>query len=128
MFASSANRLSRQWVDRLATYRNHHNDEHLEALIFEALRYAGFALEEPLSRSDYWSKAPLARRVAVLLFLVDRGAVNRVHKHGRTRFEAAEDAETWAAGQTSLAPYLAPTLEFIAALRSDRNCRSRRNG
>lgn len=128
VFASSANRLSRQWVDRLATYRNHRNDEHLEALIFESLRYAGFTLEEPLSRSDYWSKAPLARRVAVLLFLVDRGVVNRVHKNGRTRFEAVENAETWAAGQASLAPYLAPTLELIAALRSDRNCRSRRSG
>ena len=77
MPASSVRDLSRQWTDRLASYRRHRNDEHLEALVEEALRYTGLHLENELSSSPYWSHAPLSRRVAVLLFLVDRGIVNR---------------------------------------------------
>src|SRR3954468_18016844 len=115
--ARSPRALSRQWVGRLAAYRHHRNDEHREALIEEALRFAGFQLESDLSESSYWSQAPLARRVAVLLFLVDRAAVNRSSWHGRIVYEASPDAETWAAAQPALAPYLAPTLELIAALR-----------
>ena len=37
---------------------------------------------------------------------------------GRIIYEAAPHAEPWAAAQPSLAPYLAPTLELIAALRN----------
>src|SRR5262245_25447351 len=81
--ASSVCARSRQWVGRLAPYRHHRNDEHREALVEEALRYAGFHLEHELSNSSYWASAPLARRVAVLLFLVDRGAVDRVVRDGR---------------------------------------------
>ncbi|MHC5539894.1 hypothetical protein ACYOEI_16870, partial [Singulisphaera rosea] len=117
MSASSVRDLSRQWIDHLAPYRRHRNDEHLEALVEDALRYTGFHLEHDLSDSEYWAKAPLARRVAVLLFLVDRGIVLRVSANGRRTFEPVDSAETWVSKQETLAPYLTPTLEFIAALR-----------
>ena len=116
--ARSPRALARQWVGRLAPYRQHKNDEHREALIEEAARFAGFQLESDLSESAYWAEAPLARRVAVLLFLVDRGAVNRTAFRGRVVYEATPDAEAWAASQPSLAPYLGPTLELVSALRN----------
>jgi hypothetical protein len=116
--ARSPRALSRQWIGRLAAYRHHRNDKHREALIEEALRFAGFQLESDLAASPYWSQAPLARRVAVLLFLIDRGVANRAAWHGRIMYEATPDAETWAAAQPALAPYLGPTLELIAALRN----------
>lgn len=119
MPASSVRDLSRQWVDRLAPYRRHRNDEHLEALVEEAARFAGLHLENDLSRSDYWSKAPLARRVAVLLFLADQGVVERNSLNGRRVFEPTPDAESWAAAQPALLPYLPATLELIAALRNE---------
>jgi hypothetical protein len=123
--ASTVRDLSRQWVQRLAHFRRHRNDEHLAALVEEALRYAGLHLENELSDSPYWSKAPLARRVAVLLFLVDRGVVRRGSCQGRRVFEPTLDAEEWVVSQPSLIPYLTPTLELIAALRHEHNRRSR---
>jgi hypothetical protein len=122
--ASSVRDLSRQWVDHLAPYRRHRNDEHLEALVEEALRYAGIHLENDLSRSSYWSAAPLARRVAVLLFLVDRGIVRRSTRHGRRVFEPVDSAEAWVASHEPLAPYLSPTLELLGALRREQVRRS----
>ncbi len=109
--------LSRHWNGHLAHFRNHRNDEHREALIAEAVRFAGFRLEQELSESSYWSEAPLARRVAVLLYLVDRGIVLRLFRGGRLTFEAVDGAEDWVRQQPSLAPYLEPTLLLIAALR-----------
>jgi hypothetical protein len=117
--ASSVRDLSRQWTDRLAAYRRHRNDEHLEALVEEAVRHAGLHLENDLSGSAYWSKAPLARRVAVLLYLVDRGVVERQVCDGRRIYRPTETAEQWVASQPSLAPYAVPALELIAALRRD---------
>ncbi len=38
-------------------------------------------------------------------------------RDGRVAYEAAPEAELWAAAQPALAPYLGPTLELIAALR-----------
>ncbi|WP_237722640.1 hypothetical protein [Singulisphaera acidiphila] len=125
MPASSVRNLSRQWVDRLAMYRRHRNDEHLEALVEEALRFTGFHLENDLSGSEYWSKAPLARRVAVLLFLVDRGVAVRAVSQGRRVFELIETAEAWVANQEELTPYRVATLELIAALRREQSRRSR---
>ena len=125
MFASSVRELSRLWTGSLSHYRRHRNDEHLEALLAEALRYTGLHLENDLSLSPYWSKAPLARRVALLLYLVDRGVVSRVVKQGRATYEACEDASAWAVSQPSMASYLVPTLEFVASLQSDRDRRSR---
>jgi hypothetical protein len=123
--ASSVRDLSRQWVQLLAHYRRHRNDEHIDALVEEALRYTGLHLENDLSGSPYWSKAPLARRVAVLLFLVDRGVVRRASSHGRRVYEPLEHAEEWVASQPSLIPYLTPTLELIAALRHEQTRRFR---
>jgi hypothetical protein len=122
--ASSVRDLTRQWVERLASYRRHRNDEHLEALVEEALRYTGLHLEDDLSRSEYWAKAPLARRVAVLLFLVDRGIVVRSSAQGRRVFEAIDTAEQWVAQQDALTLYRVPTLELIAALRREQTRRS----
>ncbi len=119
MPASSARDLSRQWVDHLAAYRRHRHDEHLEALVDETVRFVGLHLENDLISSSYWSKAPLARRVAVLLFLVDRGAVNRTVASGRRVYEPVDTAEVWVHSQPALEPYLEATLELISALRSD---------
>lgn len=127
MPASSVRDLSRQWIDLLAPYRRHRNDEHLEALVEEALRYTGFHLEHDLARSEYWSKAPLGRRVAVLLFLVDRRVVQRATAQGRRLYEPIESAELWVSEQDSLAPYRTPTLELIAALRREQNRRAHRS-
>ena len=127
MFASSVRELPRLWTGRLSHFRRHRNDEHLEALIAEALRYSGLHLENDLAASPYWSKAPLARRVALLLYLVDRGVVSRVTKQGRPVYEAGEDASAWAVAQPSMASYLVPTLEFIAALQSDQDRRANRS-
>jgi hypothetical protein len=123
--ASSVRELSLLWTGSLTHFRRHRNDEHLEALIAEALRFCGLHLENDLSASPYWSKAPLARRVALLLFLVDRGMVSRVVRQGRRVYEAGEDASAWAIGQPALASYLVPTLEFLAALQSEQTRRSR---
>ena len=125
MPATSLRDLSRQWTDHLVSYRRHRNDEHLEALVEEAKRYTGLHLENDLSASDYWAKSPLARRVAVLLFLVDRGVVDRRAVKGRRVYEPRDDAETWVAAQPALAPYARPTLELIAALRRDKCRRAR---
>lgn len=119
MPASSVRDLSRQWTDRLAAYRRHRNDEHLEALVEEAARYTGIRLEHELAESSYWAKASLARRVAVLLFLVDRGVVERRSLQGQIAYQPRENAELWVASQPSLTPYVGPTLELIAALRNE---------
>ena len=119
MPASSVRDLSRQWTDRLAAYRRHRNDEHLEALVEEAARYTGIRLEHELAESPYWAKASLARRVAVLLFLVDRGVVERRSLQGQIAYQPRENAELWVASQPSLTPYVGPTLELIAALRNE---------
>lgn len=125
MPASSVRNLSRQWVGQLAHYQLHGNDEHREALIAEAARFAGFHLESDLGNIPYWSEAPLARRVAVLLFLVDRGVVHRKVRGDQTAFEPDDDAELWALSQPALSPYLAPTLDFLAALRAAQSRRPR---
>jgi hypothetical protein len=113
--------LSRLWTGRLSTYRLHRHDEHREAMITEAMRYAGLRLETDLGTSPYWGERPLIRRAGVLLFLVDRGAVNRSVRNGRIVYEVSDGAEFWASCQASLKPYLRPTLEFIAALRREQD-------
>jgi hypothetical protein len=55
----------------------------------------------------------------VLLFLVDRGLVERSVRGGRRIFEPLPHAESWVESQPSLHPYLRPTLELIAALRRE---------
>lgn len=115
----TAQSLSRLWTGRLASYRLHRNDEHREALLDDAARFVGVHLEDRLSLSSYWAEAPLIRRIAVLLYLVDRGVVVRSRHKGRLNFEPVNDAETWVVAQPSLTPYLAPSLELLAALRDN---------
>ena len=116
--------FSRRWTGRLASYRRHRNDEHLQALLEEALRFSGLHLENDLSASSFWSKAPLSRRVAVLLFLVDRGVVERKVLRGTRVYDPTPDAESWVASQPTLVPYSGPTLELLAALRNESNRRA----
>ena len=85
--ASFVNQLARDWTGRLAHYAAHHNDEHRPALFEEAARYAGLHLENDLGRSDFWSRSPLHHRAAVLLFLADRGVVERTTRRGRRIYE-----------------------------------------
>ncbi len=125
MSASIARDLSKQWTGRLATYRRHRNDEHLQALVEEALKYCGFALENDLAASSYWGKMPLSRRVAVLLYLVDRGIVDRKTLKGRRVFIPLETAEEWILAQPALVAYFEPTLELLAALRREYRRRNR---
>jgi hypothetical protein len=111
--------LARHWGGRLAHYGLHRNDEHRSALFEEAARYAGLHLENDLARSDYWSAMPLHQRAVVLLFLVDRGLVERTVRRGRRVFEPLPHAETWIENQPSLQPYRKPTLELLTALRHE---------
>lgn len=111
--------ISRHWIGRLSNYRLHRNDEHREALIAEAVRYVGIRLETDLGNSEYWGHRPLLRRAAVLLYLVDRGAVERRVRGGRIVYEPVLGAERWVASQASLVPYLAPTFELLTALHHD---------
>jgi hypothetical protein len=111
--------LARHWIGRLAHYGLHHNDEHCLALFEEAIRYAGLHLENDLVHSKYWSAMPLHQRAVVLLFLVDRGVVERGILRGRRVFEPLPHAESWVESQPSLRPYLRETLEILVALRHE---------
>ena len=62
---------------------------------------------------------PLHQRAVVLLFLVDRGVVERTVRRGRRVFEPLPHAESWVESQPSLQPYCKPTLELLAALRHE---------
>jgi hypothetical protein len=115
--------LSRHWNGRLAHFRQHQNDEHREALVAEALKYVGIRLESELSGSPYWKDRPLSRRVAVLLYLVDRGAVVRRIEAGRIVFDVTEGAEDWVRSQPMLGPYHDATLALLRALRRERSRR-----
>lgn len=128
MSASSVRDISRRWTGRLAHYRGHANAEHLEALLAEAIRYVGFHLEDDLGRSDHWADAPLPRRAALLLYLVDRGVVHRTTRGGRIAFEARPDATHWVLAQPSFVPFLVPTLEFLTALQAEQARRARPSG
>ena len=92
---SLVNRLCRNWVGRIAHYGLHRNDEHRLALFEEAVRYTGLHLENDLSGSEYWSAIPLDQRAGLLLFLVDRGIVDRSTRRGRRVFEPLPHAEAW---------------------------------
>jgi hypothetical protein len=117
--ASLANYLAYRWEGRLAHYALHLNDEHRVALFEEAVRYSGLHLENDLARSAYWSEMPLHQRAIVLLFLVDRGVVERTVRRGRRVYEPLPHAESWVASQPSLRPYLRQSLELLTALRHE---------
>jgi hypothetical protein len=111
------NHLARDWTGRLAHYGLHHNDEHRLALLEEAVRYAGLHLENDLSRSAFWSESPLRERAAVLLFLVDRGVIERTIRRGRRVYEPLPHSESWVENQPALRLFVKPILELLAALR-----------
>ncbi len=117
--ASLVTHLARHWVGKLRHYGSHQNDEHCLALFEETIRYTGMHLENDLVNSKYWSAMPLHQRALVLLFLVDRGVVERTIRRGRRVFEPLPHAESWVESQPSLRPYLKETLELIAALRHE---------
>ena len=119
MSVSLVSYLAHRWEGRLAHYGSHRNDEHRVALFEEAVRYTGLHLENDLARSEYWSVMPLHQRAIVLLFLVDRGVVERTIRRGRRVFEPLAHAESWVESQPSLRPYLKQTLELLAALRHE---------
>ncbi len=79
----------------------------------------GCTLKTTWSHSKYWSVMPLHQRAVVLLFLVDRGVVERGTRKGRRVFEPLPHAESWVESQPSLRPYLKETLELLAALRRE---------
>jgi hypothetical protein len=115
--ASFVQKLARDWTGRLAHYASHRNDEHRLALFEEAARYAGLHLENDLVRSEFWSESPLHERAAVLLFLVDRGVIERTMRRGRRVFEPLPHSESWVENQSALRPWRKPILELLAALR-----------
>jgi hypothetical protein len=106
----------------------HRNDEHVCALLDEAIRYVGLHLELDLCRSHFWSELPLWRTASALLFLVDRGVVERSTRQGRRTYEPLPHAESWVSAQPSLRPFVKPLCELIAALRHElsRRAHSRR--
>jgi hypothetical protein len=111
------NHLARDWNGRLSHYGLHRNDEHRLALLQEAIRYTGLHLENDLARSEFWSESPLHERAAVLLFLVDRGVIERTTRRGRRVFEPLPHSESWVESQPALRPFVRPILELLAALR-----------
>ena len=111
--------MAQAWTGRLAYFRSHRNDEHIGALFEEATRYCGLRLENDLCSSEYWSRVPLERKAAILLFLVDKGVVARSIRHGRRVFEPLAHAESWAASQPLLRPHLSQVIELVAALRHE---------
>jgi hypothetical protein len=111
--------LTEAWTGRLGYYRLHRNDEHIRALFDEVILYVGLHLENDLCRSAYWSGVPLGRKAAILLFLVDKGVVERTVRRGRRVFEPLPHAESWALSQARLRPHLKPILELLSALRHE---------
>ncbi len=117
--ASLSRELIDAWTGRLAHYRYHRNDEHLRALVEEAARYVGLHLENDLCRSSYWTRVHLSRKAAILLFLVDKGIVERTVRRGRRVFEPLPHAESWISTQVPFRPYVKPIVELISALRDE---------
>ena len=79
----------------------------------------GLHLENDLCRSEYWSRVPLERKAAILLFLVDKGVVARSVRHGRRVFEPLAHAESWVGEPASPASTFPAVIELFAALRHE---------
>ena len=108
--------MTQRWSGCLAHYHSHRHPEHLEALIDETARYCG-RLESYLANSEYWASAPLMHRVELLLFLIDRGMIERRLTARGYQCRAIGEAEEILIQQSELRPYLLLTLELIAAVR-----------
>ena len=117
--ASLVTHLARHWVGKLGHYGSHQNDEHCVRPFEEAIRYTGLHLENDLVNSKYWSAMPLHQRALVLLFLVDRGVVERAIRRGRRVFRAAASCRVLGREPAIAASLPERTLELIAALRHE---------
>lgn len=122
---SLARKLSETWTGRLAHYRSHRNDEHASALLEETTRYVGLYLENDLCRSEVWAGVQLWHTATVVLFLIDRGVVERAARHGQRVFEPLPHAESWVSSQPRLRNFRKPMLELLSALRYDLSRRTR---
>lgn len=120
-----AREMARNWVGRLSWYRDHTNDEHLEALVEEAFFFAIFRLSPDFAEDSVWIEVPFTQRTNFLLTLVDRGVVVRRGEEGRITYEAIDGAEEWAEDwaqrHSSLSKYRTPVLEMISALRQHKS-------
>ncbi|QEH33098.1 hypothetical protein OJF2_15950 [Aquisphaera giovannonii] len=124
-----ARKFRESWSGRLSHYRMHRNDEHLAALFEETVLYVGLHLENDLCRSDHWSEVRLDHAAAIVLFLVDKGVVERATRYGRRVFEPLPHAESWVSQQPALRRFQEELLELILALRHElaRRSSSRRS-
>lgn len=112
--------LNQTWLGQLEGYLHHKNDEHLEALILEVQRFFERRLIGYFSPKSIWHVSHCSRRVAAVLFLVDRGIVNRILQTDPTiLYSPVSSAEDWVLSQTELLPVNAPLLELISAFRRD---------
>ncbi len=122
-----AREMAQNWVGCLAWYRDHKNDEHLEALVEEAFFFAVFRLSPDFADDSVWIDSPVSftQRTNFLLTLVDRGVVVRREHQGKIIYEAIPGAEEWAedwsSRHESLRKYREPVLEMLAALRHHRS-------
>ncbi|WP_165219031.1 hypothetical protein [Aquisphaera insulae] len=119
-----ARKFRESWTGRLSHYRQHRNDEHLAALFEETVLYVGLHLEGDLCKSDLWGEVRLDHTAAILLFLVDKGVVERSIRHGRRVFEALPHAESWISQQPALRRFQKELLELVSAVRHELTRRS----
>lgn len=112
--------LNQPWSYRLQGYLRHKNDEHLEALVLESQRYFEARLIHHLPASSSWHTASGTYRIAALLFLFDRGMVDRVSIQDNSWYYwPASCAESWILSQPAMLPIAEPMLELLSALRRD---------
>ncbi len=112
--------LNQTWNGHLEGYLHHKNDEHVEALILEVQRFFERRLVVHLAPNSIWHISLCSRRVAAILFLVDRGIVQRIlHSQPSVLYRPATSAEHWLLSQQELLPITDPVLELLSALRRD---------
>lgn len=112
--------LNQTWIGNLEGYLHHKNDEHLEALILEVQRFFERRLITYFSTKSIWHLSNCNRRVAAVLYLVDRGILDRIlQSDASIIYRPVITAENWILSQTDLLPVTAPLLELISAFRRD---------
>lgn len=112
--------LNQPWSFRLQGYLHHKNDEHLEALVLETQRFFECRVIHHLASSSIWHQTQNTHRIAALLFLVDRGMVDRVTTIERVSlYRPNPCVESWILSQPAMLPIAEPMLELVSALRRD---------
>ena len=120
MIDSGFDPLNQPWSFRLQGYLNHKNDEHLEALVLETQRFFECRVIHHLAAGSVWHQAQNTHRIAALLFLVDRGMVDRVTTIERVSlYRPNPCVESWILSQPAMLPIAEPLLELVSALRRD---------